>query len=113
MRAVSRTAGKASLPGGVDTFQADLTDSATLTSDLFDDVDRIFALAVDLHHRAAEFAISSRTDKWTMLRPGSFANNLLSWAWPVRSGAPIRAPYIRSAQDPIHERDVATWPQWC
>ena len=59
------------------------------------------------HHRAAGQAISSRTDEWTMLRPGSFATNLLSWAWPIRSGAPIRAPYIHSAQDPIHENDIA------
>lgn len=59
------------------------------------------------HHRAAEEALRSRTDEWTVLRPGTFANNLLAWAWPIRSGAPIRAPYIHSAQDPIHEADIA------
>jgi uncharacterized protein YbjT (DUF2867 family) len=41
------------------------------------------------------------------LRPGTFANNLLSWAWQIRSGVPIRAPFLASAQAPIHEYDVA------
>jgi uncharacterized protein YbjT (DUF2867 family) len=60
-----------------------------------------------LHHRAIEEAVTSRTDNWTVLRPGTFATNLLAWAWPIRAGAPIRAPYIHSAQAPIHEADIA------
>jgi uncharacterized protein YbjT (DUF2867 family) len=60
-----------------------------------------------VHHGAVEEAITSRSDAWTILRPGTFANNLLSWAWPIKSGAPIRAPYLRSAQAPIHEADIA------
>ena len=63
--------------------------------------------ASQLHHSAVEAAVTARTDAWTILRPGTFANNLLSWAWQIRSGAPIRAPYLASAQAPIHEYDVA------
>ncbi|MFD0690276.1 SDR family oxidoreductase [Actinomadura fibrosa] len=63
--------------------------------------------ASQLHHTAVETAVTDRTDAWTILRPGTFANNLLSWAWQIRSGAPIRAPYLASAQAPIHEYDIA------
>ncbi|GAA1657630.1 SDR family oxidoreductase [Actinoplanes couchii] len=59
------------------------------------------------HHRAVEQAVTSRTDAWTILRPGTFAGNLLSWAWPIKAGLPIRAPFLHSAQAPIHEADVA------
>ncbi|GAB2619472.1 nucleotide-diphosphate-sugar epimerase [Paractinoplanes abujensis] len=59
------------------------------------------------HHRAIEQAVTSRTGEWTILRPGTFANNLLSWAWPIKAGMPVRAPYIKSAQPPIHEADIA------
>lgn len=51
--------------------------------------------------------MSSRTDNWTVVRPGTYANNLLSWAYNVQNGLPIRAPYLESAQAPIHEADVA------
>lgn len=63
--------------------------------------------ASQVHHAAVEAAVTDRTDAWTILRPGTFANNLLSWAWQIRSGAPIRAPYLTSAQAPIHEHDIA------
>ncbi|MGW4667250.1 NAD(P)H-binding protein [Streptosporangium sandarakinum] len=63
--------------------------------------------ASQLHHSAVEAIVTGRTDAWTILRPGTFANNLLSWSWQIRSGAPIRAPYLASAQAPIHEYDVA------
>lgn len=59
------------------------------------------------HHRAVERAVTARTGAWTILRPGTFANNLLSWAWPVQAGMPIRAPFIHSSQAPIHEADIA------
>jgi uncharacterized protein YbjT (DUF2867 family) len=59
------------------------------------------------HHSAVEAAVTERSDTWTILRPGTFANNLLSWRWQIRSGAPIRAPFLASAQAPIHEYDVA------
>ncbi|RSN01151.1 nucleoside-diphosphate sugar epimerase [Nonomuraea sp. WAC 01424] len=63
--------------------------------------------ASQLHHTAVEAAVTDHTDAWTILRPGTFAGNLLSWAWQIRSGAPIRAPYLASAQAPVHEYDVA------
>ncbi|MFC9997129.1 hypothetical protein [Nocardia sp. NPDC127526] len=63
--------------------------------------------ASQLHHSAVEAAVTGRTDAWTILRPGTFANNLLEWRWQISSGAPIRAPFLASAQAPIHEYDVA------
>lgn len=63
--------------------------------------------ASQLHHTAIEAAVTARTDAWTILRPGTFANNLLEWRWQISSGAPIRAPFLESAQAPIHEADVA------
>lgn len=60
-----------------------------------------------VHHRAVEQAVTSRSDDWTILRPGTFATNLLAWAWPIKSGAPVRAPYLASSQPPIHEADIA------
>lgn len=63
--------------------------------------------ASQVHHAAVEAAVTSRTDVWTILRPGTFANNLLSWAYAISAGYPIRAPYVQSAQAPIHEADVA------
>jgi uncharacterized protein YbjT (DUF2867 family) len=59
------------------------------------------------HHRAVEEAVTSRTDEWTVLRPGAFASNLLSWAFPIRAGMPVRVPYPTSAQVLVHEADVA------
>jgi uncharacterized protein YbjT (DUF2867 family) len=59
------------------------------------------------HHRAIEHAVTSRTDDWTILRPGNFANNLLFWSFPIRSGQPVRIPYPTSSQVLIHEADVA------
>ena len=63
--------------------------------------------ASQVHHLAIENAVTSRTARWTMLRPGTFANNLLSWAYPITSAGRVTAPYIHSAQTPIHEADVA------
>ncbi|MBL7259336.1 NAD(P)H-binding protein [Paractinoplanes lichenicola] len=59
------------------------------------------------HHLAVEQAVTARTDDWTILRPGTFATNLLSWAWPIKAGMPVRVPYPHSAQAPIHEADIA------
>lgn len=63
--------------------------------------------ATETHHRVVEEAVTNRTNRWTMLRPGNFASNLLSWAFPVRSGYPVRVPYPTSSQVLIHERDIA------
>ncbi|GAA3282703.1 NAD(P)H-binding protein [Dactylosporangium vinaceum] len=59
------------------------------------------------HHLGVERAVMALTDGWTILRPGTFANNLLSWGWAIKAGLPVRAPYVRSAQAPIHEADIA------
>lgn len=59
------------------------------------------------HHLAVERAVSTRTEDWTILRPGTFSNNLLSWAWTIKAGNAVRAPFIHSAQAPVHEADVA------
>jgi len=63
--------------------------------------------ASQVHHQEVETAVTSRTDEWTMLRPGTFANNLLSWSYPIKAAGRVTAPYIHSAQTPIHEADVA------
>jgi uncharacterized protein YbjT (DUF2867 family) len=60
------------------------------------------------HHRAIEQAVTEvSAAEWTILRPGTFATNLLAWAWPIRAGLPVRAPYLASAQAPVHEADIA------
>jgi len=43
----------------------------------------------------------------TVLRPGTFANNLLFWASAIQAGTTVYGPYGQSAQAPIHEADVA------
>lgn len=146
VRALTRDAGKAGLPGAVEVVEGDLTAPETLGAEVFEGVDRVFVFpagsGVDgfvdrvvaagiarivvlsslaaagehprdigsasyVHHREIEASVTSRTEQYTILRPGTFANNLLSWSYLVRSGAPIRAPYLDSAQAPVHEADVA------
>ncbi|MBJ8342061.1 NAD(P)H-binding protein [Antrihabitans sp. YC3-6] len=98
---------------GVDTFVAAAVSAGvhrfTVLSSLAAALEfpRDHGSASQLHHSAVEAAVTERTDAWTILRPGTFANNLLSWAWQIRTGAPIRAPFLASAQAPIHEYDVA------
>jgi uncharacterized protein YbjT (DUF2867 family) len=60
-----------------------------------------------LHHRVIEDAVTSRTDDYTILRPGNLATNLLFWGFPIRSGYPVRIPYPDSSQVLLHEADVA------
>ena len=115
VRAVSRAQQTVALTDGVEVAGPDLT------PELFDGVDRAFvfptrapAAARDenttkrrlpaaatrsptpsssyARHRAIEQAVTSRTDEWTILRPGTFANNLLVWAGPIRAGMPVRRP---------------------
>lgn len=59
------------------------------------------------HHRRVEEAVLARTDDWTVLRPGNFANNLLFWSFAIRTGQPVRMPYAESSQVLIHETDIA------
>ncbi len=45
---------------------------------------------------------------WTILRPGMFAANALSWWAPqIRAGDVVRWPYLAAPTAPIDERDIA------
>ena len=63
--------------------------------------------ASQVHHSRIEEAVRESGTTWTILRPGTFANNLLSWAQPIRFRGGVSGPYPTSAQAPIHEADVA------
>lgn len=60
-----------------------------------------------VHHSAIEQAVRASGAAWTILRPGTFASNLLSWAQPIRYTGGVSGPYPTSAQAPIHQADVA------
>lgn len=60
-----------------------------------------------LHHLAIETAVIASGIPYTFLRPGTFANNLLFWAYSIQTGDTIYGPYGNSVQAPIHEADVA------
>lgn len=60
-----------------------------------------------LHHQAIERAVKSTGLPSTILRPGSFANNLLFWSHSIKSSGVVYGPYATSAQAPIHEADIA------
>ncbi|WP_103336851.1 NAD(P)H-binding protein [Amycolatopsis sp. CA-126428] len=63
--------------------------------------------ASQVHHSAIEDAVRDSGADWTILRPGTFAGNLLPWAQPIRFTGGVRGPYPTSAQAPIHEADIA------
>ena len=63
--------------------------------------------ASQVHHAAIEDAVRDSGADWTILRPGTFAGNLLPWAQPIRYTGGVRGPYPTSAQAPIHEADIA------
>ncbi|MFT4165695.1 MAG: NAD(P)H-binding protein [Microlunatus sp.] len=69
--------------------------------------DRDRGSASQVHHAAIEAAVTGSGVSWTILRPGTFATNLLSWAQPIRYAGGVTGPYPTSAQAPIHEADVA------
>lgn len=54
-----------------------------------------------------ERALLASPLRTTLLRPGSFASNALSWAWSLKSGRPVHLPYPGSYCDPVHETDLA------
>jgi uncharacterized protein YbjT (DUF2867 family) len=60
-----------------------------------------------LHHLAIEDVVRSSGIPATILRPGTFANNLLFWAHSIQGGDVVYGPYAASAQAPIHEADIA------
>ena len=60
------------------------------------------------HHLAVERDVrASGIAEVTVLRPGTFANNLLAWSRPIRAGTPVELAWPGSAQAPIHEADIA------
>ncbi|MGW3995583.1 SDR family oxidoreductase [Amycolatopsis sp. NPDC004772] len=63
--------------------------------------------ASQVHHSAVEDAVRDSGAAWTILRPGTFAGNLLAWARPIRYTGGVTGPYPTSAQAPIHEADIA------
>ncbi|MFE9580325.1 NAD(P)H-binding protein [Nocardia sp. NPDC006044] len=58
-------------------------------------------------HLDAERGLADAPMTVSVLRPGAFAGNARSWAWSIRTGAPINLPYPNAYVDPIHEIDVA------
>ncbi|MEU8459623.1 NAD(P)H-binding protein [Streptomyces sp. NPDC029003] len=58
-------------------------------------------------HLAVEQALLASPLRTTLLRPGSFASNALSWSRPLKSGRPVHLPYPDSHCDPVHEADIA------
>ncbi|APU40387.1 NAD(P)H-binding protein [Streptomyces sp. TN58] len=58
-------------------------------------------------HLAVEQALTASPLRTTLLRPGSFASNARGWAWPLKSGRPLRLPYPGAYCDPVHEADLA------
>jgi uncharacterized protein YbjT (DUF2867 family) len=59
------------------------------------------------HHVAFEAEVRAAGIPATLLRPGTYATNLLAWAPVLRAGDVVEGPYARSAQAPIHQADVA------
>src|SRR5215468_4771910 len=55
-----------------------------------------------------EQIIETSDRDWTFLRPGMFAPNAKEW-WgaQIRSGNPVRWPYLDTPTAPIDERDIA------
>jgi len=59
-------------------------------------------------HEHLDDLVASSGAQWTILRPGMFASNALSWWAPqIRAGDVVRWPYGAAVTAPVHERDVA------
>ncbi len=69
--------------------------------------DRDHGSMSNVHHLAVEQAVVKTDIPTTVLRPGDMANNLLYWAWSVKTSGTVYGPYPTSAQAPIHEADIA------
>ncbi len=59
------------------------------------------------HHLAVEAAAKATGLPITVLRPGSFANNLCAWAHSIKSTGGVVGPWPKAVQAPIHEADIA------
>jgi len=99
--------------GGVDAFLARAVESgvrhlvvlSSLAAARWHERDR--GSVSNLHHRAIEHAVAASGIPATILRPGDMANNLLFWAWSIKTSGAVYGPYPTSAQAPIHEADIA------
>jgi (4-alkanoyl-5-oxo-2,5-dihydrofuran-3-yl)methyl phosphate reductase len=58
-------------------------------------------------HRAAEQAVTSSGLSWTILRPGAFMSNTLSWAGMIRHQGQVFAPFAGLHTAAIDPADVA------
>jgi uncharacterized protein YbjT (DUF2867 family) len=58
-------------------------------------------------HREAELPLERSGFGWTLLRPGSFDSNALSWAKPIQQERLVPMAYPEAQMAPIHERDIA------
>lgn len=58
-------------------------------------------------HLPGERAVRASGLEWTLLRPSSFASNVLRWAGPIRAGEPVPNLTGTGAQGVIDPRDVA------
>jgi (4-alkanoyl-5-oxo-2,5-dihydrofuran-3-yl)methyl phosphate reductase len=58
-------------------------------------------------HRAAEQAVTGSGLSWTILRPGAFMSNVLSWAGTIRHQGQVFAPFAGTRTAAIDPADVA------
>lgn len=103
-------------PGGVGDAAEDLMAAATragvtrvvlLSSGAITDEATARRNAIAAYHHTAERAVRAGAAEWTLLRPNSFAVNVLAYAPQIRAGDDVRGPYGDAAMAPIHEGDIA------
>jgi uncharacterized protein YbjT (DUF2867 family) len=58
-------------------------------------------------HQAGEDALKATGMAFTMLRPGNFDTNSLSWAGPIRAQGKVFVPFADSQSSPIDPRDIS------
>jgi uncharacterized protein YbjT (DUF2867 family) len=58
-------------------------------------------------HLAAEAALADAGLEATVLRPGEFMSNALSWADAIRAGEPVRVPFLDRPDAPVDPADIA------
>ena len=58
-------------------------------------------------HLAAEQALQADSPSWTILRPSSFASNVLRWAPAIRAGRPVPDHTGPGRQGVVDPRDIA------
>ncbi|WP_028923373.1 SDR family oxidoreductase [Pseudonocardia acaciae] len=58
------------------------------------------------HHLTVERAVQASPIPATVLRPGAFATNALSWSGAIRTGQPVEQAYPDARTSPIHPDDI-------